>query len=222
MSTHTGLYLFQWVWEAESMLPEDAYVNTFHFYNDIFPGSDYDNVRDMLLNFYNTEAPDAGSTIASWMTPVTLSGNYTLKAYNLHDTKPRAIKYQHTGTVDLGNQNAMPTECAAVFSFQAFPDSGQPQARRRNRVYLGPFGIGANQGDGYLSDNLVQAMLFAGKQLKKESDASAKWFWVIYSPTDDEFYAAENGWVDNAWDTQRRRGMPSTARGVFSDALPEA
>lgn len=220
MTTGEGLHVFQWAWEAETQLPEDAFVNTWHFYNNVFPYADYENVRDMLLDFYSESFFDMNQPLCEYMTSNTISGNYTLKAYNLDDPKPRAVVYLDQGTVAPGNLPGLPTECAAVFSYQATQESGLPQARRRNRIYFGPISTEGAGDSGRIANNLVQDMLFSGRQLKEASDASANWTWSVYSPTDNEFYATHDGWVDNGMDTQRRRGLRSTQRGVFGLEYP--
>jgi hypothetical protein len=64
-------------------------------------------------------------------------------------------------------------------------------------------------------------MLFAGKQMILEANASVRWNWVAYSPTADEANQITNGWVDNAWDTQRRRGLYYSQRGTYTSTTPE-
>ena len=219
MTDVSGLYAFQWSWQAASERPEDAITNTFHFRNtDVY--EDIDNVRDMLVNFYTVEAPDAGFRIDEWMATTTVTGNWTLKAYALEDPKPRVPVQVWTGTADPTATAGLPAEVALVLSFQADLESGEVQARRRNRVYLGPFGTNANDAIGRPLGDLVQTMLFAGKQLILEANASFRWSWVTYSPTADEAHTVTNGWVDNAWDTQRRRGLYYSQRGTYSADNP--
>lgn len=213
------LYSFQWVWQAYSERPEDAVTNTFHFKNsDTY--LDIDNVRDMLYNFYNVQAPDAPNAVSSYYSGLSLSGAWTLKAYALEDPKPRSPVQTWTGTETFGQTAILPTEVALVLSFQAELESGTIPARRRNRVYLGPFQQNANSANGRPENELVASLLFAGKQLILESDASVRWEWNTYSPTANEANRVTNGWVDNAWDTQRRRGLIYTQRGSYSADTP--
>jgi hypothetical protein len=219
VSDVAGLYSWQWSWQAASERPEDAITNTFHFINnDTY--TDFDNVRDMLLNFYTVEAPDAGVRIIDWMANNTITGNWTLKAYALEDPKPRQPVITYTGSEVPISTSGLPSEVALVLSFQAAQESGEIAARRRNRVYLGPFSSSANNTLGRPENDLVQTLLFTAKQLLLESIASVRWSWVAYSPTADLAYPITNGWVDNAWDTQRRRGLYYSARGSFTDATP--
>jgi hypothetical protein len=219
MSDVPGLYAFQWSWQATSERPEDAITNTFHFTNTDTV-TDYDNVRDILENFYTVEAAGSVNSLDSYMSLFSITGNWTLKAYALEDPKPRQPVIQWQGTASPANISSLPAEVALVLSFQADIESGQIPARRRNRVYLGPFNDVANRPVGRPEGNLVQTMLFQAKQMLLESQASVRWSWVAYSPTLDEAFPVSNGWVDNAWDTQRRRGLYYNQRGSFTNAEP--
>ena len=219
MSAPNGLYQWQWIWEASTHLPEDQYVNNWHFDWGFGPATDYDNVRDMLLDFYSGTADGQANPITSHMTSRTISGKYTLKAYDLNDAKPRYPKYETTDTISIASGAALPTENSCVFSFQASREAGLVQARRRNRVYLGPFDVPSNE-DGYVDGQLVEDVLYAGRGLLNASNSANTWTWTIYSPTTNENWDIDNGWVDNGWDTQRRRGKAPTARGIFDTAQP--
>jgi hypothetical protein len=61
---------------------------------------------------------------------------------------------------------------------------------------------------------LVTNMLRAIKDLRDAAQASVSWDWVVYSPTNSNQYVAHDAWVDNAWDTQRRRGLPPNSRSI--------
>ena len=219
MSDVNGLYLFQWAWQGASGLAEDQFVNSWHFRMSGVFAPDFENVRDLLTDFYSDDFESGAPTIANFMSTENITGDYTLKAYQLTDAKPRTPEYEYSGSVAVGGGDSLPTECSAVFSFQAVVESGENQKRRRNRTYLGPFSVSAND-NGMLKGTLVERMLFQGKQLYNSSLDSATWDWVIYSPSNDEAELVHTGWVDNAWDTQRRRGIAKTARGTFSDDTP--
>lgn len=219
MSEVNGLYSWQWSWQANSGRPEDAITNTFHFTNTDTV-TDYDNVRDMLVDFYSATNVEKPVAIREYMSQASVSGNYVLKAYALEDPKPRQPVITYQGNLDPQNTSTLPAEVALVLSFQAELESGQVAARRRNRVYLGPFGEEANAVQGRPADELVQCLIFSGKQLIQASSDSLRWTWVVYSPTTDEAYPVNNGWVDNAWDTQRRRGLYYSQRGTYTEATP--
>lgn len=211
----TQLSMYQWIWEGASHLAEDQYVNTFHFRNDNVNPQDPENVRDMLVDFYTNLAPDQEHELFNWMSPSSISGKWTVKAYDLDQPKPRYPYFTDTGNVSMQANTALPTENALVLSFQGARIAGSEQNKRRNRIYLGPFNVDAND-DGLVRGDFVQDLLFSAKELLNASDRSNEWNWVVYSPTDDNVVTITDGWVDNAWDTQRRRGIRSTARGIFN------
>lgn len=73
--------------------------------------------------------------------------------------------------------------------------------------------------------DLVTAAAAVGTTLLAAGDASSgAWTWCIYSPTTEtqtaslasSFIPIVGGWVDNAWDTQRRRGLEPTTRTTWS------
>lgn len=100
-----------------------------------------------------------------------------------------------------------------VLSFQADKVSGLPQARRRGRVYFGPLG-GAAEASGRPGTTLLSAVVAFGAALLSESNL-ADWTWVVYSTVNNGGAPVTNGWVDNSFDTQRRRGLEWTARTTF-------
>jgi len=194
-------------------------VNTWHFKHVLGPPEDFDNVRDMLRDFYTSVASGQATSITEYLSRQSLSGKWTIKAYNLDDVKPRYPVYTSSDMLTLPNNEAMPTECAMVVSFQAEKVAGEKQARRRNRVYIGPFSTSAID-EGMLAPNLVESTLFAARGLFNAAESSTSWSWKVYSPTDDNELPVNDGWVDNGWDTQRRRGVRATARGVFDRDQP--
>lgn len=218
-----ALYRFDVIFDADNAMPADSIVNTWHFNNPAagLPPSDFDNVRDMLEDFYN--AVPAGSTIsiASQMPGGLFQNTVRVRAYNLDDPLPRVPVYQSTFTATLSSSgDPMPTEVSLVLSISAAPVSGVPMARRRNRKYLGPFVEGANGTDARPSLALRLTIARAARDLLDAAQASASWGWRVYSPTTGDDFEPVSGWVDNAWDTQRRRGLAATERTVWSEDLP--
>lgn len=213
------LFTAQWIWEGKSQLAEDNFVNTFHFENTAVLSGNFDNMTDMLRDFYTEVSPGTLFKVTDYYTIEAMTGKWTIKVYDMSDPEPRYPVYTDTGTAPLSGQDVQPTEAAAVMSFQGERIAGLPQARRRNRIYLGPFSIGANF-NGKVNNNVVEAVLFAGKELMNASSASSSWNWVCYSPSNNNIVPIDNGWIDNGWDTQRRRGTRATARGTFDISSP--
>lgn len=216
------LYRFDVVIPSVTALPEDVTVNTWHFFNGspVLP-SDFDNVRDMLFDFYDVEQATLNLAITDFMSNDAVGANWVVRAYDLSDPLPRAPVYTSGFTVThLGNANPMPSEVALVLSIQAAPESGVPQARRRNRKYLGPFSVLGLEAPGRPSLPLMLTIGRAAKELLNAAQASLSWGWRVYSPTTDLDLEPVGGWVDNAWDTQRRRGLASSLREPWSETLP--
>lgn len=138
------------------------------------------------------------------------------KHYDLNDPEPRAPVL--TGQASLSPSGSpLPAEVALVMSFQGAQASGVPQARQRNRVFLPFLNTGAGHTDGRPSSSAVTTVTDAGAALLAASGpvAATDWVWVVYSPTTDTFVEVDNGWCDNEWDTQRRRGRVATSRTTF-------
>jgi hypothetical protein len=207
-------YQFNVIFKGLSGLPKDQYVNTWHFYQGDPDGHDFDNVRDMLKDFYSV-AP-AGSPLRTHMPAAGLQTTVSVKAYDMDDEKPRAPAYESSwGPETWGAGTVLPQEVAYCFSFQAGRESGEIQSRRRNRVYLGPFRSTVTDTNGRPSSAFMTDVLNAGKRLHDAAAAAVYWSWKVYSPTNNEIYDVDHLWVDDAWDTQRRRGMQPTARVQF-------
>lgn len=102
----------------------------------------------------------------------------------------------------------------------------RPRARLRGRIYLGPLSVAAsNQPSNEparphinIQNSLVGAMARMSANLGTDGLR-----WSVFSPTKALEAADINaggaqvaaGWVDNAFDTQRRRGRRSTSRITF-------
>lgn len=209
--------------QTTSLLPEDYIVNTWHFrWMSGIPVGDFNNPLDMVDDFYFAIAPGNSVTLSSRMPSIVFTGTCWLRLYNMSDPEPRAPIAERTKTsFPRSSADALPRECALVMSFQAENQAGIPQRRRRNRVYLGPFAEQDNDSAGRPSISLRGIIARAGKQLVNASDTSAFWKWNINSSySSGDYVPITNGWIDNQWDTQRRRGPKSTERSVFTSALP--
>lgn len=213
------IYRVSVTFNASSQIPADNIVNTFHFVQG-GPLIDGDNVRDIIKDFYAVAAPGATNAIGHYMSTL-VSSLATVRLYSLDDPKPRPPKYESTFTFSRGSAMPMPREVAMVVSYQAQREAGMLQSRRRNRWYVGPLNSNAMAASGGLpAGQFITDLRFAAKEMLKSSAAAANWRWVVYSPTNNDEYAIEDGWVDNAWDTQRRRGEKPTVRGVWDSDTP--
>nr|CRY96731.1 hypothetical protein [uncultured prokaryote] len=203
----------QWKFESLNDSADDV-VNTYHFQG---LASEADNACDMLADFY------AG--FASWISDDAATGNYEIKVYDLEDAEPRAPIYIRENVLgSLSSSGALVPQASVVMSFQAAKVSGQPQRRRRNRVYLGMLSATSVTGTGLVNPTTLSALRQAGADFMDASAASVNLQWCCYSPTtaaagsepEDGFFPIADGWFDNSVDIQRRRKIDSTTRLTFT------
>lgn len=200
-----ALYQVQIVLNMTSGLPEDAATNTWYF--DCDDEADLASVRIALQDFYAEFDQSLSSLIDI--------NNCVFKAYRLSDPKPRPPISETVFQIATKSVTAAPTEQCVVLSYQGAKVAGLPQARRRGRVFLGPWGVGNYEPDGRITTAFVTTINLAGNALLTASNNAATWTWAQYSPTNQVGIDVNDGWVDNEWDTQRRRGRAATARQIF-------
>lgn len=196
------------VWRAqssmvqESMIPEDATVNTWHFATvtgvpnmaDITEA--WQTYMDALRNYFPGTVAETG---------------HSLKIYDLADAEPRAPvsdlpwEFSSAPTGDT-----LPAEVALCISYRSTLISGSEPARRRGRMYHGPINATINDGGRPGAVALGNFVDFFEAFTADLNTAGA--YFVVYSRTDEQQYQVTYAWADNSFDTQRRRGVAPTAR----------
>lgn len=206
-------------------VPEDTVINTFHF---ITPGpvvtdAEYADISTRLADFYLLPGGvlnrSIGNYIGDHISRVPLGCK--IKLYNLADLKPRPIRYE--GAFTMADPESaildLPGEVALCLSYRAAAPPGVPIARTRGRVYVGPFHANAvtmnNAGDTRPASALITSMRDRGFQLTLAGEVIGAAKWAVYSTIDNVARAVISGWVDDAFDTQRRRGSKATTRLLF-------
>lgn len=162
-----------------------------------------------LATFYQTIDANMSNLVRS-------ANGLEVTSYNRADTKPRAPVLTNFSALTTTGTAPLPPEVALCLSFQAARVSGVPQSRRRGRIYLPFFDETGNGTDGRPASGVVSSTVTAAQAFLDASDASATWAWNVWSTVNGSPSIVANGWVDNEWDTQRRRGRPATSRTVFS------
>ncbi len=239
-----GLFKAVVVLAPKSGLPEDERVNDFYFVQyDLGTGTNetVDDIRDRLVSFYNTIHAPATKSISQ------LLGDQVSRATNACSIvcyeknlafpdglwgSPAGVRNFTMGVADV--TEGLPAEVAIGLSFHAdlddVPETAanptpppltiRPAARRRGRVYLGPWSrtnvLGADvaTGDGIPATMVLNVIAnSAGFLLAQNTGVDLKW--STWSPTGSEYHDVVGGYVDNAFDTQRRRGSAPTNRGTF-------
>lgn len=203
-----SVYKVQVVLEHDSALPEDVTVNTWCVTTPATGNlAALEDFVGELQAFYETVDAQLSSR---------LSGIIRYKAYDLSDPTPRVPVYQAADTITPGT-SAAPGQLSICMSFQGVTASGLPQARRRGRVYLGPVNVESiAPATGRLEAGTRGAVATAGDTLVTVSKAATDWEWSVFSDTNNSAVSVDNGWVDDKFDTQRRRAERALLRSTFS------
>lgn len=220
MSTFRVQHVFQHV----NGLSKDQYVNTWYFNRIVVGTVDYTPLASAVKGFYHTAIPSGGLTVAGYLGGLSDGPNARVKIYNLDDPSspgvPRQPVYeeQYNPTSHGASTGNMPEECAVCLSYEAAPASGVPIARRRGRVYIGPLTNNANSSTGSndqptVSVTFQQVLTQSAKQMA-EVALTDSWQWCLHSPTSALDPPIVRCWVDNAFDTQRRRGIKPSSRTI--------
>lgn len=200
-------------------VPEDACSNTWHFDVDNgTPAAAADECHNALTTFYQT--------VDGYLNGGLLGTTATVRYYDLEDAEPRVPVHTETIALTLAAAATMPSEVAAVMSFQGAVESGVNMRRRRGRIYLGPLTSSALSGPtgGRVSMGSAFRTAVANAATSVLSYVGTLGVsWAVYSPTtraqggtlDESFEDVVSGWIDDAIDTQRRRGTTAQTRTTF-------
>lgn len=181
----------------DSALPRDVMVNNLHF-NIIALGGGVDD--QSLCN-------DLAAIMAAWCTK---APEIQVRSYDIAAEPPRfplATAFANQGVNPPGS--VIPREVALCLSF--YGDRNVP--RQRGRIFLpAPARLsaaGLRPTAQNMTDALDLADDFAGL-------GGANVDWIVQSNTANDHFKVSNAWVDDEWDTQRRRGLRPTTRQTRS------
>lgn len=213
--------LIQHAFQDVNGLSEDRYVNTFHAVPNIPPlGGDLPGLATCIKDFYQFVSSTTDS-IRLFMAYHSQGVDSTVKMWNLDDPIPRDPIYEEVYDPPVGTSSfpALPTEVACCLSFEAAPVSGIPQARKRGRIYIGPLNTDAVDvvaGTQKSRPDIRFQMTCVEAYINLIDDClDAGYVLVQYSPTTGNPSGIVRAWMDDAWDTQRRRGIAPTGRYVL-------
>jgi len=216
-------------------LPETDVVNTFVFDADennyATPEAVIPDLMTRLEAFY---------AVVDGFYPQQVAPTADVRLYNLRDAKPRAPIGTDTIALTLTDAlDSLPTEVALCLSYEGERGSGIDMSHRRGRIYIGPlsaaFSVSTTSGP-RVADANCQALADAGQDLRGVGTGLR---WAIYSPTlhegrpataggtnrppkpaiephsiDDSVNDVVKTWVDDAFDTQRRRGRKALSKKI--------
>jgi hypothetical protein len=194
MATHL---LLRCAWQFFDQDPKNQWVITPHFrrqldITDPTSGTDAQALAD-----------DLRTALGAWAG----SGALTVTAYNVQGAKPNyPMAISKPGTITPWTPSG-PPELAVALSFYG----GENRPRKRGRVYIPyplvgtPSSIGLEVPSGTITKIEALAPIFSGL-------GGTNVDWIVWSKVNQSAAKVTNFWVDNAWDVQRRRGLPPTAR----------
>ena len=206
------------IFHGPSGLAADDIVNTFHF-------STVDDYADLasraaekIVQFY-TNVSAGGvqvNPIVYYFSPW-VQTTWEIRTYDLAQAKPRVpiiTEYTMTGRPAGGG---LPEECAVALSYHGNPPNG---ARRRGRIYLGPLATwGGTQATATAParphNDLVRDVCVSAHELAEDPVFDVGWS-IRSSLPAQNFVRITGGYVDNAFDTQRRRGPDPDGRTTFT------
>lgn len=190
----------------QSGIAEDASVNTWHFQGtfDATVGAAVTAAWQQFMRDVHGGVPP---------NPVAQTG-HTLRIYNIADPEPRAPIWDVGWSFSAAPSGTpLPAETCITISYQGARVSGEDQARRRGRMYIGPLSTGAMT-DGRPGSATIAGMVTAFQTFHAALTTAGVTFGV-YSRTNSALVPVTDGWIDNAFDTQRRRGVSPTSRNPF-------
>lgn len=212
-----ALFRAQVVFPYFTNLPKDVITNTLYVFSTV--GADTKEsvgtaFQPLLDNFYTSIYSVGGANYVQYP-------NAVINWYAMDDAPPRqpfTINLGMTGFA--GAATPIPTEVACVLSFQAVPQSGIPQARRRGRIYIGGLNSAWFNASGAsafptLTSTALTTVGNAASALANQT-AQPTLSWRIYSQVSGISNPVDNGWVDQSPDTQRRRSVDAVSRTLWT------
>lgn len=203
-------------------IAKDVITNTWHF--NWLNGGTPSNASFLFLD-NNVRAALGGCYANATTNHMAAFCNQTatvVTIYDLDDPVPRVPVYQSTGTLSAvikATSTLIAAETSVCVSYKAAFISGIPKASQRGRIFLG--GIADNwvdPGTGALFPKPKPGTLTAlGNSINDllATPFADDWEWVVYSRKLMQTFPVVGGWIDNAFDTQRRRGNAASTRTLW-------
>lgn len=161
----------------------------------VFDTPNYEKLADDLLGIF--AGPGNLSLVLS-------NADTEVRIYDMADAIPRPVKAIRSKTFVPSGPSG-PREVACCLSFYA----GRNLPTNRGRIYCGPF----TQSEMTMRPppGLRSEVIALGRYLSALGGANIDW--VQYSQKLKRAQKVTDTWVDDEWDTQRRRGLKATTRG---------
>ena len=203
-------------------------------------------IKDQVVNNWYTDTVMAGSAVASaletfyqalgsQMAPCmkVLAGSIFIDQYAIPDTRPPPgvglgppVASFSKALTGVSATTGLPSEVAIALSFHAdystIPEHGpghtRPRASYRGRVYLGEWSQlvikcdASTNYDSILNPSSITPIASAASALMHTSGLG----WSVFSKKNWVLHEVVGGWVDNSFDSARRRKIPETTKTAWS------
>lgn len=190
---------------TDSVDPADYQSNGFAVQGDTASTTDLDTWAGAIKDFYDNVLFIGGCLGLA-------QNNHIVKFYTIGAGPPNYPVYETTFNFDTNPGDIqMPMEVALCISYSNTTENTVPRARRRGRIYLSGWSESFNDAGRPVEANLSTLVgyyaTYAG-DVNAISGLTAG----IWSRVNDVVYQIDTAWVDNEWDTQRRRGGKASER----------
>lgn len=189
-------YTFQVRLGGISHLPDDVYENVLCFEVNA-PDTVEGRCQD-LAELYN-DSPLFGGVDSCEVRAYAITGGPPVASYGPITRVANSVPFPH--------------EVALCLSYTAAEDPDLATPRRRGRIFIGPLGNVATISNGRPGNALKDTLLDFGESLAAIG-TGGNTTWKLHSRSDNVTAKIEAIYCDDAWDTQRRRGLAPTAREV--------
>lgn len=219
-----------------SGLTRDSAVNSFVVSSETdIDSAHFGDIEASIQTFYNTNVVSTSNNIATFLSPaLSRTVKPTFRHYNLDGHLSGSAHGSPVRTVDAANVLAaaaagnapLPSECAICLSFAAdfgsdveFAPGVRPRQRDRGRVFLGPLNAVVITEDttthyAKLGSSILDTIGMAGTRLRDDLTGFGL-TWSVWSRKNASIKPVTSCSVDNAFDTQRRRGERPTLRTPY-------
>lgn len=225
-----------------SGLPEDVFENVVHYsVEEADAPTDLATAMQAFRDFYIVDGPGQSTFLGNYISETVqrTTDACEIRAYFQPDLTGVTPMGSPVGQLAFtmnpaATGSSLPEEVAAVISYNGDlsgvpvsitnptppPPTVRPQQRRRGRLYLGP--LQANAGAEVTSEfrpstafrtDATAAFVTMAQAINALAQGET---FGVWSKADAELYPAVAGYMDNAWDTQRRRGVDATTRTTFA------
>lgn len=207
----------------KNLISADDVVNTFNFQGIADAETMAPIALGLLNTFYNGLSTPQTVPIKNYLSFELNVAGTRVKIYDLADPEPRVpVLDESLGVTAPSSASGanLPAEVALGVSYQSEPVSGVSAARRRGRIYLGPLRGQVLEGSitaPSRPDSAARLQIALAAAGLASGPVGCRW--CVWSRRNDAFYEIVGGYIDNAFDTQRRRGTGVSSRQGFTGGL---